>query len=326
MDLRELRYFISVAEMKSFSKASLHLHVAQPALSRQIRKLEDELGVQLFIRAGGGLRITDAGALLLQRAQSLLRQVAITADDVRAQANSVSGTITLGTPPAAGEILVPSVIRECRRRYPGIQLNIVEGFSGFLYERLLNRELTLCVLHNPVPHPDVEIEPLLVEHMHLVGPGVLAWEGAVPPCTPELGTRLDQLPLILPSRPHSLRVLIENSLSEHGMRLNLAHQVEGLYMIKALVSEGVGYTVLTYGSVCREVEAGTLSETLLRDPEISWNFCIVHGHEPVARPVKALIEIIRDEACKLVDEGKWRGTPQYLPQPVDVPSLLEAVR
>jgi LysR family nitrogen assimilation transcriptional regulator len=311
VDLRELRYFVYVAELKSFSKASVHLRIAQPALSRQVRKLEEELGVQLLMRTGRGLQLTEAGTMLHQRAHSLLRQVSQIGDDVRAHASKVSGTITLGVPPAAGEVLIPPVVRSCNEAYPGIRLNIVEGFSGFLYERLLNQELTLCIVHNPTPNSGLDIHPLMIEHMYLVGPG--AGANGVPPADEAHASRLEDLPLILPGRPHSLRLLVENKLAERGRNLRIKQQVDGLMMIKSLVASGVGYTVLTYGSVYNEVEKGKLSATLIHDPEISWTLCIARRQEQhTARPVQAVMEIIRREAHKLIDEGVWRGAPQYL--------------
>ena len=113
MDLRALRYFVHVAEARSFSKAAVQLRIAQPALSRQIRKLEDEVGLALILRTRRQLELTDAGLLLLQRAHSLLRQAAQTADDVRAHGSRVQGTLTLGVSPTICEALVPRIVREC---------------------------------------------------------------------------------------------------------------------------------------------------------------------------------------------------------------------
>jgi LysR family nitrogen assimilation transcriptional regulator len=219
--------------------------------------------------------------------------------------------MTLGVPPAAGEVLIPPVVRRCNETYPGIRLNIVEGFSGFLYERLLNQELTLSLLHNPAPHNGLHITPLLIDHMYLVGPG--RGVNGVPPADAAQACRLEDLPLILPGRPHSLRLLIENTLAERGRNLRIQQQVDGLMMIKSLVAAGIGYTVLTYGSVYNEVETGKLSAVPIRDPEIAWTLCIARRQEPATvRPVQAVIEIIRSEAHKLIDEGIWRGTPQFL--------------
>ena len=130
MDLRALRYFVHVAEARSFSKAAVQLRIAQPALSRQIRKLEDEVGIALILRTRRQLELTDAGLLLLQRAHSLLRQAAQTADDVRAHGSRVQGTLTLGVSPTICEALVPRIARECATLHPELHLNFVEGFSG----------------------------------------------------------------------------------------------------------------------------------------------------------------------------------------------------
>src|SRR5215210_1655307 len=99
MELRALRYFQFVAKLRSFSKAAVHLRVAQPAVSRQIQKLENELGVPLFTRKGRGIELTGAGSVLLQRARSLLGQVGQIVDEVRTNSGATSGTITVGAPP-----------------------------------------------------------------------------------------------------------------------------------------------------------------------------------------------------------------------------------
>ena len=171
MDLRTLRYFVYVAEARSFSKAAVQLRIAQPALSRQIRKLEDEVGIALILRTRRQLELTDAGLLMLQRAHSLLRQAAQTADDVRAHGSRVQGTLTLGVSPTICEALVPRIARECAALHPELRLSFVEGVSGFIFQRLINQELTLCLMHNPPRHRGIEIEPLLTEPMYLIGPG-----------------------------------------------------------------------------------------------------------------------------------------------------------
>ncbi|MCP8940750.1 LysR family transcriptional regulator [Alsobacter sp. SYSU M60028] len=313
MELRELRYFVQVAELKSFSKASVHLRIAQPALSRQVRKLEEELGVELFVRAGRGLHLTHAGMLLRDHAQALLRQVTQAADDVRAHAGEVTGSITIGVPPSAGEVLIPTVVRRSLQLHPGLRINIVSAFSGDLYEKLLNQELDLCLLHNPAPHRNLDIQELLVDHMYLIGPG--PGFPAVPPVTKAMAGNIDGLPLIMPSRVHNSRVVLESSVQERGGGLNIKHQVDGLLLIKSMVREGLGYTVLTYGSVYMEVEAGVMTAEPLT-PEVTWTLCMAHNHEQRMRgPVQALMEIIRDEIQTLVDQHKWRGTPKYVPRP-----------
>jgi LysR family nitrogen assimilation transcriptional regulator len=300
MDLRALRYFVYIAEARSFSKAAVQLGIAQPALSRQIRKLEDELGVELILRSGRQLELTDAGLLLLERAHSHLRQVAQTADDVRAQGSRIQGTITLGVSPTVSEGVGPRIVRQCAARHPDLRLNFVEGFSAFIFKRLIDQELTLCLMHNPPRHQGIEVEPLITEPMYLVGPGAAA--AGQPPA--KAGMRLDAVPLILPNRTHSLRMLIDRAVAEHGGRFEVTVQVDGYTTTKALVAAGLGYTILPYSSVRREVESGQLSAVRLRAPVLSWTLSIAYRKDQrTARAVMAMRDIIAAEVGALVSAG-----------------------
>ena len=308
IQLRELRYFVQVAELKSFTRASVHLRIAQPALSRQIKKLEEDLGIQLLVRSAKGVELTDAGMLLLDRSRRILRQVAQTLEDVRAQAGSISGTITLGVPPAAGELLLPGVMRALSTAHPQLRLNIIEGFSGFLYERLVKQEMNLALLHNPAPHRDVDTQPLLIEQMYLIGPATP--KGGSP--TAHDIDDLSDLPLILPARPHSLRLLAEEVYSDLGLTFNLRYEIDGLNLIRALVADGQGYTLLTYGSVYHQIADGRLSARRLENPEFSWSLMLASlADQRKSRPMRAVIDIIHQQVHKLVDNELWRGHPQY---------------
>jgi LysR family transcriptional regulator, nitrogen assimilation regulatory protein len=252
MDLRALRYFVHIAEARSFSRAAAQLRVAQPALSRQMQKLEGELGTVLLLRTRRQLELTDAGHLMLQRAHSLLRQIAQTADDVRAQGTRVQGTMTVGVSPAIGEGLVPKIFSECGDRHPDLRLNVVEGFSSFIFKRLIDQEITLCLMHNPPRHRGIEIEPLQTEAMCLIGPG--AGAGRLPPA--KAGMRLDEVRLILPNRTHNLRMLIERAIAADNGSLGETMEVDGYTTTKALILAGLGYTILPLSSVRHEVENG----------------------------------------------------------------------
>jgi LysR family nitrogen assimilation transcriptional regulator len=146
VELKTLRYFVRVAEARSFSKASVHLRVAQPALSRQVQKLEAEVGMPLFVRAGHHLELTEAGRVLLDRAYPLPRQVSNTLDDVRASASDLGGTLAIGVSPAVSEFIAPLLMRECAARYPKLRLDFVEGFSRLIFEQLLSHGLMLCLM------------------------------------------------------------------------------------------------------------------------------------------------------------------------------------
>jgi LysR family transcriptional regulator, nitrogen assimilation regulatory protein len=313
MDLRALRYFVYVAEARSFSKAAVQLRIAQPALSRQIRKLEDEVGLELVLRTRRQLELTDAGHLLLQRAHSLLRQAAQMADDVRAYGSRVQGTITLGVSPAISEALGPRIVGESAARHPGLRLNFVEGFSSFVFQRLINQELTMCLMHNPPRHRAIEVVPLLTEPMYLIGPGANA--GALPPAQP--GMRLDRLQLILPNRTHSLRMIIERALAARGGHLDVAIQVDGYTTTKTLVAAGLGYTILPYSAVQKEVEERQLTAVRLRQLALSWTLSVAYRKDQsTARAVLALRDIIASAVKTLVttdSPSKLAGAPAVTP-------------
>ena len=309
MDLRALRYFVHVAEARSFSKAAVQLRIAQPALSRQIRKLEDEVGLALILRTRRQLELTDAGLLLLQRAHSLLRQAAQTADDVRAHGSRVQGTLTLGVSPTICEALVPRIARECAALHPELRLSFVEGFSGFIFQRLINQELTLCLMHNPPRHRGIEIEALLTEPMYLIGPGAaskaLPPAKALPPVKP--GMTLGRVPLVLPNRTHGLRMLVERGAAATGGHLDVAFQVDGYTTTKALVAAGLGYTVLPYSAVRQEVGAGALSAVRIHRPALAaWTLSAAYRKDQAqARAVTALRNIIAAAVDKLATDGFW---------------------
>jgi LysR family nitrogen assimilation transcriptional regulator len=299
VEFRTLRYFVHVAEARSFSKASVHLRVAQPALSRQIRKLEVEIGMPLFLRTSRHLELTEAGRLMLSRAHVLLRQVTNTLDEVRASSTNLSGALTIGVSPATSELVAPLLMRECAARYPLLRLGFVEGFSRMIFDQLINQELTLCLIHNPPPHKSIEIHPLLIEAMYLVGPPTRV--GELKPVTPK--TRLDGLPFILPNESHALRQLIERAA---GQRLNTAVQTDGMITTLALVAAGHGYTILPYSAIHHQLTNRQVSAARLTGIDVPWTLSLAcWSDQRAGRAVDVVLEILRNHFAKLADDNPW---------------------
>lgn len=291
MELRTLRYFVYIAEARSFSNAAVHLRVAQPALSRQISKLEAEIGLPLFLRTGRRLELTEAGQLLLTRAHALLRQASNILDEVRTFGSDLSGTVTVGVSPAITEILAPMILSECAVRFPNIKVRFVEGFSGLIVNQLLNQELTLCILHNPPHHKAIDIHPLLTEAMYLVGPPQTS--KGLPAA--RAGMKIESLPMILPNRTHSLRRLLEEAL-EGPDHLNVVVQTDGIVTTRALVAAGHGYTILPYSAVHNQLISGQVSSVRLGDLHITWTLCLAcRSDQRSARPVQAILDIINSQ-------------------------------
>jgi DNA-binding transcriptional LysR family regulator len=147
MELRHLRYFVSVAELLNFTRAAARLNVAQPALSRQIRDLEDELGVRLFERSSRFVCLTEAGKTFVSEARSVLQRAELAAQTVRVFATGERGEIHLGYAPSPTVELLPKVLRAFEKQFPGVRVNlhdlsVQEMFQG-LRERRLDAALTV---------------------------------------------------------------------------------------------------------------------------------------------------------------------------------------
>lgn len=284
MDLRTLRYFIYVVEAQSFSRAAEHLRVAQPALSRQIRKLEDEFGTPLLVRSVRGIQLTDAGALLFRRAQSLLRQATQTFEDVKAQASSVGGEVTVGSSLATGQRIAPALLRHCAAQHPDIRINLVEGFSGYVYSRFLQNELSLCLIHNPPTHAGIVIEPLVEEPLYLLGLNR----------QPLDMKHWYKYPLVLPSKTHSLRLLLEAAAAKRGHELLVKYNVDGLGMTSTIVGSGLACTILARDIALELMKKNGLAGAAIPDASLHWVLSLAYRlDQSSARPVQVVCDAIR---------------------------------
>jgi LysR family nitrogen assimilation transcriptional regulator len=206
--------------------------------------------------------------------------------------------------PATSELVAPLLMRECAQRYPQLRLDFIEGFSRYVFEQLLNQGLTLCLIHNPPPHKAIEVHPLLIEAMYLVGPPPTA--GGLAPVTAK--TKLDGLPFILPNEAHALRQLIERALGR--TRLKIAAQTDGMITTRALVSAGQGYTILPYGAIHQQLMYGQVSAARLHDIDIPWTLglaCL--KDQRAARAVLAVRDILNTHFDSLGGDDKWGTVP-----------------
>ena len=232
MDIRQLRTFVHIAELGTFSKASERLRIAQPALSRQIRLLEAELKAKLFVRHGRGVSLTSAGELLLDRAASIIRQIEQTRADVAAEAGEISGHVSLGLPPSVGFLLTGPLVEDMRTAFPKVTLKVVEGIGGFVHEWMVGGRLDIGVLFDPKSSRHLEISPLWSEDLHLVGPGSAGLSLTEPVHLAELS----KYSLILPSAGHGLRGLLERYTTRHEVELSVEVEADAMRIQKDLVS------------------------------------------------------------------------------------------
>lgn len=167
MQLHQLQYFAAVADLRHFTRAAESVHVAQPSLSQQIRALERELGAELFHRARGHITLTDAGEVLLPLARRILADAETARREVQEVAQLQRGRVRLGAPPSLCASLVPDVLKDFHRRYPGVDLVVHEDGSQDLVRVLAAGELDLALIITPLPvqAPALATEELLREEL-----------------------------------------------------------------------------------------------------------------------------------------------------------------
>ncbi|MBF0334895.1 MAG: LysR family transcriptional regulator, partial [Alphaproteobacteria bacterium] len=170
MDMRQLKALVRIAETGSFSEAARRLNVTQPALSRQIRLLEESLGERLLLRTGRGAVPTEAGHLLLARADLILGEVEKARQAIASRQDAVTGRVAFGLPPSVGVRLTGPVVARYRARHPQVGLAIVEELSGEVQQGLLTGTLDLGLLYAGTVSPSLRSEPLLAERLHVLAP------------------------------------------------------------------------------------------------------------------------------------------------------------
>jgi LysR family transcriptional regulator, nitrogen assimilation regulatory protein len=247
VDLKQLEYFRHVAELGSFTRAASFLAVVQPALSRQVRQLETELGQSLFERNGRGVVLTEAGTRLLEHARGILTQVGRARQELEDQRNGDSGHFTLGLPPTLGRSVTVPLVKAFDRQLPNARLATVEGLSAYILEWLNLGRVDCALVYNALGSPSLDLQPLIDEQLFLIAP--LPARGARRSRKSVTLAELGDYPLNIPSRPHAVRMSVETALAGVDVKIKVAHEIECIPAIIDLVRQGHGYAVLPLNAV-----------------------------------------------------------------------------
>lgn len=303
IDLKQLKAFSTLAEFGSFSRSAGVLGVAQPVLSRQIKALEHELGVELFYRNGRGTVLTEAGKVLNQYAKEVVDTVDRAASEVTALRSSPRGTIVIGLPPSVGIVLTVPLVQHFREAFPLISLRVMEGFSGHVLEWLLTGKIDVAVLYNAPRTGSLRAEPLLTDELFLLGPPA---GGPVPDGEAIPARLLSEIPLILPARPHGLRMLIDSMLGEAGIVPRIDIEVEAMPSTLGLVEKGVGYTILSYSTAHARVQEGRMRAWRIVEPGITRQLILATSSQrPTTPAMRSLVAMVRQEVKSLTEQGLW---------------------
>jgi LysR family nitrogen assimilation transcriptional regulator len=301
-DLRELRYFHSVARTGNFGRSARELNVSQPAISHQVRKLEEGLGAQLLVRHGRGVALTPAGACLRDRLETILQLLASPLD--ASAAGTVPGTVSLAVPAEAGPSLAATLAREFRSRWPQVALEIREGSGGELEEWLLHHRIDIAVIQDPPALPELEVVPVLTESLGLVVPvHSPTAEGHGPVRLRELINEA----LILPGPRHWIRRRVDSAAQQYGVRLAPVMQVSSVASTKVMVRNGIGCAILPLAAVKDEVARGALAFRPIGHPPLTSTCALALRRQATNVVVAEFADVAREAMTALAEGGAWPG-------------------
>jgi LysR family nitrogen assimilation transcriptional regulator len=240
MDLRHLETLLAIQDTGSFTGAADRLHTVQSNVSDQIRQLEDELGVTLFTRGRRGAVPTEFGALVLERARHVRRELDALRADLSMLQGLQTGHATLGAVGTISRWLVPAVVADLRRQAPALSLRVTEGASERLAAEVAGRELSQAVVTEPVIDSRLVVEHLLDEDLVGLVPSSLdlASDEPVPL------SALAEHPMILPPLGNPLRSEVETAARDQGLTFSVPLEVEGVRLIGDLVAAGAGVSII----------------------------------------------------------------------------------
>jgi LysR family transcriptional regulator, nitrogen assimilation regulatory protein len=302
MDLRQLKFFLRVAEHGSLTRAAADLSVAQPVLSRQIRDLELELGVPLLSRNGRGMVLTEAGKRFLPRARSITQEADSAQEEVRSLRERPSGSVNIAMAPTAGAMLWVPLLAQVQRIFPDIRVQVAEGYSGHVTEWLVHGKADVGVVYQPQENGGIKHELLIDERLYLIGsPEAPAFRSASISFD-----ELSRLPLVLPAAPHAIRRLLEGVAAKRRMPLNVDLEVNAYPAIKNIVLARRGFTVLPAAPVLAEVHAGQVAIAEIAAPALSQRVVLATStHHAASSGARALCRLIKDLVEELKASGRW---------------------
>ncbi len=304
MELRQLRYFLAIAEHGTFSKAASKVFVAQSALSHQLAQLEDELGARLFERSRRGAELTEAGVVFHAYALSILRQVEDAASSVSGLTDSPAGKVVFGIPHSASQALALPLLNAVRQELPKVQLELTEELTGNLTRQLLAGSLHMAILFDDGALDDFISEPLVAEKMSLI---YRADAG-------DKQTRANisfrealAKPLILPAQPHGVRPLIEQQAAQAGLLApNVVAEISSISILRTSLLAGLGCTILPVMPLKAELDSGALVARSIRAPGVQRVVALCRSrHIPLSTAAASVGALAAKVVRALCQQGLW---------------------
>jgi LysR family transcriptional regulator, nitrogen assimilation regulatory protein len=295
VDLKQMQYFLCLALEGNVTRAARQLNIVQPALSMQISKLEKSLGKQLFYRASRGMSLTPAGEALAQRIAPILTDIDRVRDEIAQLDGKVSGRVNIGMITSAAQSTLPASSATIAAKYPEIHLLVCEGYSETMLEWVAAGQLDIAIVNIPAPRLAATARHILDEEM------MLAHGAANKLSLPKVVSfdRLEGLDIVIPSRRHGLRRILDDAAAEAGFSLKPRLEIDTLSAICEVVATTDLLTVLPGIVLHSTLSTGRIKARRLRNPSIvrsvAW---VTNPRRSVSAAMSAVMDIIAEDLTK----------------------------
>ncbi|MFM0554182.1 LysR substrate-binding domain-containing protein [Paraburkholderia sediminicola] len=305
MDTRQLRYFVSIVDCGSMGKAAEKLYVAQPSLSQQMSRLEEELETKLLIRSRQGVAPTAAGQSLYRHSRLVLRQMEELKQEVREGGNAESGTVAVGFPTTMASILAMPLFARIQERFPRIRLQFFESMSGFISELLANERIDLAILFRDADTLGVTALPVLEEQLYVFGEPGGTVDSLAQTCTL---AQLGGVKLVAPGISNGLRLLLERVFARENVELNIVADIDSLPTLISVAQSGAACTILPVSALAQRDPARRprvrriVDPALKRPASVCWS-----SATPMNSATSVVCQTIVDLIHELSAQGEWSG-------------------
>lgn len=296
MDLRSVRYFVQIADLGSITRAAEHLGIAQPALSRHLRSLEEELGTELLVRLPRGVRLTGAGRQFVDHCRRIMRDFDRARDELRATTDTPRGRVVLGLSPTIAPLLLPGIMERVKRQCPQIALKVVEGFTPQLFDALVAGRVDVGILTSPASSRALKLAPLISEPIVVLEPP-----------KPDRSRRFYTLPELTKTpviSTEAIRSIVDEQLQRYGARLDIEAEIDAVEAIRRLLLRGIAPAVMPVSTFHDDIQAGRIAAFPIADANV--HRILVLGQPAERKPSAAseeIAHILSAETNELFEQG-----------------------
>ncbi|HCC69101.1 MAG TPA: LysR family transcriptional regulator [Nitrospiraceae bacterium] len=276
MDDHKLRVFCTVAETKSFSKASEVIHLTQPAVSLQIQALEEMYGIKLFDRSSSAVTLTRPGEILYKYAKEILSLYSSAAKEISGITGLVKGSVTIGASSTIGNYLLPGVIADFRKKYPKVKVHLFVGNTKRIVELLGSGNIDIGLVEGDVNRQKIIIERLLLDELILIVPPTHPW-------AKHTGISISELPkeaVIFREEGSGTRQVVEKYLAKYDIlpqNLKISLILGSTEAIKGAVEDGMGVSIISRWAAKKESRYGSLKIVTIKEEKFTRDFSLIYN-------------------------------------------------